>query len=382
MSAFDLITNPLPVIKQILEPYGAELRETKFADTYMIKFKPDAYVIAPAINPLKGLIFNHRTGQIYSLTYPVPIEVKDLSMPEQNLLMSNLSQGNYQVQEALDGTLLRYAYIDETNEWLLSTNNKDDANQAYWMNGVSFAKQFESVRDVTIDFDSLNKNYVYLFVMCHPLNVIVVNHEKSMIHHVATYDRRTLTEIDIDIGIPKPPTFDLTPSEIRERMSASMTTPVNSAGYMIIVREGDMCHRYRCENANYTAAKRLRGNSNNIEYTLLELLLEHGEEHINTFLLYYPIYSCEYISLIQRINKLAAKLYREYGQRYKEHREIMVHSRHHKFLVEIHQKVYRDTLRPIHQTVQYDDIRKFLLQQSPAKVLYLINYIFDVSSSI
>ena len=377
MLAFDIINQSIPSIEEFLAPHGAELRKTKYPNTYLVKFSPDANVTHPVINRLKGLIFNHITRKIYSLTYPVPLEVKDLSIEKQEQLVAELDSSVYEVQEALDGTLFRYSFIDEVNEWQLSTNSKEDANTAFWMNGISLGKQFESIKNVKIDTSNFDKNHVHLFVMCHPLNVIVVNHEESKLYHVSTYDRTTMTEIECDIGLPKPQKYDLTPSEVKSKTMETLTKPVESAGYMVLVRDENICRRYRFENANYTEAKNLRGNSNNIEYTLLEILIEKGETNVTQFLLYYPIYAGEYLAMLQRIAKLSAKLYREYGLRYKDHRDIFVHPRHHKFLGEIHQKVFKDTLKPIRKTVQYEDIRKFLIRQPPAKLLYLLNYIHD-----
>ena len=198
MSAFSLIQRPLSEIKSVLQEHRAELKDTPFNDTYIIKFFPDAKVNDPMINSLKGLIFNHTTGQIYSMTYPVPLEVKDLPLTEQQQLMSQLDHSHCVVQEALDGTLFRYAYIE--GQWVLSTNNKVDANRAFWMNGISLADQFHSVKDVKLDTTQFNQDYVYLFVMCHPLNVIVVNHEDARIYHVTTYDRTTRLEVDSDLS--------------------------------------------------------------------------------------------------------------------------------------------------------------------------------------
>lgn len=376
MSAIDLLKKPLDEITEFLKSRHIELKPTKFNDVYLIKFSAQTDVNDPLINNLKGLIFNHKTGEILSLTYPVPVEFKDLTQEDQEKLIKYLTKSQYVVQEALDGTLFRYAYFPEQNQWILSTNSKEDANDAYWMNGISLANQFASINS-KIDLESLNKEYVYMFIMCHPLNVIVVNHEKSTIFHVSTYDKTSMTEIECDIGIPKPPIFNLTPEEIKTKITTTTEKPVKSAGFLILVKNDKSVSRYRFENRNYSRAKELRGNSNNIDYTILDLFKEKGESTLLEFLEYYPIYKSEYLNLIHRIAKLAAKLYREYGWRYKDHRTIRVHPRHHKFLNEIHQIVFRDTLKVIGKTVQFEDIHRFLMGQPTAKLLYLINYIYD-----
>ena len=377
MSAFDFIRQPLETIRSYLREKNCELVPSKHQDVYLVKFTPQTNVRDPLINPIKGLIFNHATGQIISMTYPVPIEFKDLSIEDQKQAIDSIDKSLYTVHEAMDGTLFRYAYFPEQKQWILSTNNKEDADNAFWMNGISLAKQFHSVKTVKIDYESFDKNHVHLFILCHPLNVIVVNHEESKIYHVATYDRTTMKEIDHDLGIPKPPLLDSTVRQIERKIQEAQEKPVTSAGYIITIMNGEKGLRYRFENVNYTYAKQLRGNSNNLNFTMLSLYASNGEAAINEFLQYYPIYKGEYTALITRINKLTAKFYQEYGRRYKDHQTIKVHPRHHSFLEMIHQILFKDTLKAIGKTVQYEDIRKFVMNQPPAKLLFLLNYEFD-----
>lgn len=379
MASFELIKKPIPEIEEYLRKFDAELRQTRLPDTYLIKLTPETDTDQPEVNQIKGLIFNHRTGQIHSLTYPVPINFNVQSENKQQQIIENIKQKPYQVQKLLDGTLLRYSYIEEIDEWILSTNSKMDASQAYWMNGISFAKQFTSIKKYKIDTNKLDKNHIYLFILCHPLNVIVVNIQEPEIYHVATYDKKTLTEItcDSNLGIPVPTKLDLTVDQVVDQISHSASKPVDTAGYMIISKqENQLLVRYRFENTNYLRAKELRGNSNNIDFTLLSLLEQKGESAVEEFLQYYPIYWDNYKGILEEIEMLGDRLYQQYGERYKLHQNIVVHHRHHKFLQEIHQ-IYLNHLKAKKQTIKRNDIIDFIYQQPAAKILYLINYIYD-----
>jgi hypothetical protein len=377
MSTLSLIAKPLTQIQSFLSDHNIEMKLTSLENTYIIKFTEKTNVGCAEINHLKGLIFNHSTGEIVSLTYPVPHEIKDFSVTDRDQVISDLDKTTYRVEEAVNGTLLRYAFNSQSNQWILSTNNKEDANQAFWMNNVSLAQQFHSTKGVKIDPQTFNKDHVHMFVMCHPLNIIVVNHCESKVYHVATYDRSTFLEIDCDLGMPKPPQFELSVSEVYKRTQAENGTPVQSAGYMIISQKGDKTIRHRFENRNYTRARELRGQSCNINFTLLDLHFNHPQGTIEEFLQYYPIYSGDHTSLLNRINQLTSKLYKEYGLRYKAGANINVHSRHHKFLIEMHHILYKETLKPVNRTMQYNDVNKFLVQQPTGKLLYLLDYIRD-----
>jgi hypothetical protein len=258
---------------------------------------------------------------------------------------------------------------------VLSTNGVEDASEAFWMNGISFADQFWSA--LQGGFDGLNKDHVYLFQLCHPLNVIVVNHSEAQVYHVATYDRTTQTEVEVDLHMKVPAALEMSVEEVLQKVKESESTPVQSAGYMVIKKEGDVVRRYRFENRNYTEARELRGDSNNVNYLVLNHMLNKDKSKLEKFLLYYPVYIPFYTQLYQRLTSLTGLLFQQYGLRYKLHREIFVHPRHHQFLSEVHTQVYLSKLKGMGKTIQAQDIWAFILSQPTAKVLYLLNYVLD-----
>lgn len=371
MSVFDIVSKPIPEARELLASYSAELRATKYPDTYIIKFNPSTQASHPVVNQLRGLIYNAETGDIYSMGYPVPLEFKDQSPEVQQQVIDSLNSTSYTVQEALDGTLLRLWYHPETQQWVLSTNGVEDANEAYWMNGVSFGAMFDDTLHGI--FANLNPNHIYLFALCHPLNVIVINHTTARIYHVATYDRQTRKEIQCPLGIEHPPTLELTVDQVLANVRGSLAKPVNSAGY-VIVQEPDadgVVHRFRFENANYTKARVLRGNSNEINVALLGHMINKDQTNLQEFLLYYPIYQPTYTHLGTCLDSLSAMLFSEYGLRFKRHIEIFVHPLHHQLLYEIHH-LYTDQLKKLNRIVQPADIKTYLFTQSAVRLNQLI----------
>lgn len=370
-----LLKQSLSEIRTYFVKYGLEVVSTIVEDVYMIKYGHETDIKESCGNQYRGLVFNNKSGAVLSMGYPVPYEYNELSELEQETCVKMLHTQNYHVDELLDGTLLRLWYFTDKSEWFLSTNRKLDSREAFWMNNRSFYDQFWSC-DPSIHLDELDKNYVYLFILCHPLNVIVVNHEKPHIFHVGTYDRRTCEEIEVEIGVEHPRRCDMTIEEVLTNIKTSEDKPVSSAGYMVRTRVDGLVRRYRFENNNYTRARELRGDSNNQSYFILNLLVDENQQKLLDFIEYYPIYRNETTKLYQRINSLVAKFYREYGQRFKEHKVIEVHPRHHRFLKELHEQVYLNQLKKIGRTVQYQDIMDYVKKLPAARLLYLLNYTF------
>ena len=247
------------------------------------------------------------------------------------------------------------------------------------MNGISFYDQFWSAQP-KIDLETLNKNYVYMFLLCHPMNIIVVNHLKPHVYHMATYDRTTLKEIQVDLGMEQPKIFNISVEEVQQKTLECLSKPVESAGYVVVrspTETDPLVRRYRFENVNYTKAREMRGESNNLSFLLLGYLLDSDSAKLQEFLQYYPVYQEETELLRKRMSALIGKFYREYGRRYKEKKYIYIHPRHHRFLAELHTKIYVELLKPQKKTVKYDDIRGYVEKLPVAKVLYLLNYIHD-----
>lgn len=383
---FSMVDQPFEQFTQFLSEYGAKVCKTKFENMYIIKFDPQTQAYHPAVNQLRGVIFRVIEGKIYdihSLGYPVPIEYKDQSVETQESIVSHLKDTCYSVQEALDGTLIRVWYHTESKEWKVSTNSKEDAHDAFWMNGVSFGDLFESTLE-GISYN-LNPNYVYLFTLCHPMNVIVVNHEKPKIYHLTTIDRITATEVSCDIGVSRPPVLQMTVDEVLNKTRDSQGTPVASAGYVVVPvpNESGIVNRYRFENVNYTKARALRGESNNIEEIILQHLLrvtdsnpdvplETVPEKLAEFLQYYPMYLLSYNSVLNRINHLVKYIFQVYTQRYKYRQEVMVDPRHHHFIKDLHMELYVNHLRPQRLSMTQKDVMNFIYNQTPKKIAYLI----------
>jgi hypothetical protein len=374
-SVFEVLQKPEEELKTWLKQYRAEVRSTKLPETSLIKF--DASVVGTLTDPLatqfRGLIFNSRTKQVYSATYPVPIEFKDQPEETQEVILKSLAGKGYTVQEALDGTLFRIWYHTETQQWLLSTNNQLDANEAFWMNGCSMAQQFWTSIDG--DFVNMNQEHIYLFIMCNPLNVIVVNHAMPQIYHVATYDRATMQEITVDLhSLPTPKVHKMNLEEVILSTIESVSMPVSSAGYMVVQNpdENGVVRRYRFENTNYTQARALRGDSNNVEMILLNHLRKADTTDLQMFIRFYPIYVPIYNQLCSKLEALISRLYQAYCLRYKQHTNLVLPSSHHHLIKDLHTQVYLGQLKAQNATILETHIREFVWKQDPTRISFAL----------
>lgn len=363
-----VINMSLDDVKIWLQHHQLELRNTHINDhTYLIKYTPETDISDMEINHLRGLIYDINSHQIYSMTYPVPL---DYTVMSENVQKS-ITSSQYTIEELYDGSLIRLSYVDDQHGWMCSTNGKDDAREAFWMNNMSFYEQFMSSGGSEIFVDTLNKNYVYLFVVCHPQNIIVVNYQKPTIYHVATIDKTTGSEVDIDIGISKPKVYQYTIEQALNLATDMNNAPVTSAGYMVLVKRANgLVSRYRIECAGYRIARQLRGNCNDIEQVLLDLYCK-SEVDVDLFMRYYPMYTQVYKHLLHTLNNLVDYLTTVYTNRRTGHVYVPQASLHY-LLKEIHQVVYLDKLKHLHQSVNRTHIRNYLCSLPTSRLLWYL----------
>lgn len=111
--------------------------------------------------------------------------------------------------EKLDGSFFKLYYFQ--NEWHVSSNSRINIKQ-FREKYVRCGKTNEQLWDeaaqvVGLDYSKLNKTYAYFFDRVHPDYKIVIQYDKPMLYHLGTRNMLTLEELNIDIGIPKPRSF-------------------------------------------------------------------------------------------------------------------------------------------------------------------------------
>jgi hypothetical protein len=120
------------------------------------------------------------------------------------------SSGNWtSYTEKLDGSFFKLYYFED--QWHVSSNSRIDIKQfreKYLRCGKTNEQLWqEAAVEVELDYSKLNKTYAYFFERVHPDYKIVIQYEKAMLYHLGTRNMLTLQEVEIDIGIPKPRSF-------------------------------------------------------------------------------------------------------------------------------------------------------------------------------
>ena len=196
----------------------------------------------------------------------------------------NIDWGSAVVQEKLDGSLIK---VWHDKEWRVSTNGTIDARKATLGNSVckfeNFGELFvEACRINNFTFDGLDKGYTYMFELVSPHNKIIVHYGDIDIYHIGTRNNKTLSELDVNIGIKKPKVYPLRTLEGCER--AAKDLPFNDEGYVVVDKD---FNRVKIKSPEYVRVHRL-GNNGVMTINRIIEIIRLGEQA--EFLTYYPEY--------------------------------------------------------------------------------------------
>jgi hypothetical protein len=175
---------------------------------------------------------------------------------------------NLVIDEIIDGTMINAFY--DMDSWKIATRTVVGANCTFYS-----TKTFHDMfHETNINYDLLDKELCYSFVLQHPENRIVVPIETPMLYLIACYkiQGNTVTE-------QPPPTFFPIPKRYTFESYEAAKDFVQQQPYtfkgLMLKCDND---RSKIENTHYETIKKLRGNSSNMKYVYYTLRKTENEK--------------------------------------------------------------------------------------------------------
>jgi hypothetical protein len=313
------------------------------------------------VRKFKGLIYQIEPFELICPMFPKPDRYEDVKARVESQFE------DYTVQELVDGSLMKLYHWD--GAWRLSTNRCISAINARWNNYRSFEEYFYEAFD-RAHLETLNKEYVYGFVLCHPENRIVTIYASPSVYHVYTARKSDGTEIDVnldikDTNVQKPRTRDIKSFEQFEMSMKCL--PWSDRGFMLVRKTDKGVERVVCEGAEYRQVQKIRGNQQNMIYRYLDLKKNHPEEW-EQFNQYYP----EYASVEIQLNQLATLIHWLYMSYYVNKTTQFIHPKYWELTSELH-TLYLRTKQP----TTIETVKKHLLSFPTNKLCTLLKGYFQ-----
>lgn len=267
--------------------------------------EPDNEVLSQ-IGEARGIIIDTENNKIVCRSYPYT--------PENTF--SDIPEGD--AYKACEGTVLRL--FNFHNKWYLSTHRKINAMNSYWA-GPTFGELFNQIKQ--FEYDSLDKNYCYVFLMSHDDNRLVYKVVEPQLLVITVYNQATTSFlVEGEYTLPK---GTKAPVKVFENNKASVfdvhdaVIRANSFDYsgLLFVANSRYPKPVKIINKTYDQLKKARGNNPNLRTRYLQLRgTEDGKLLVNWF--NETRYNQEFDAAEKDLDELIRFLHSVYMNRYVE----------------------------------------------------------------
>jgi hypothetical protein len=204
--------------------------------------------------------------------------------------------------EKLDGSFFKVYYFQ--GEWHVSSNSRIDIKQfreKYARCGKTNEQLWqEAAVEAGLDYSKLNPSHAYFFERVHPDYKIVIQYEKPMLYHLGTRDMLTLQELETDIGVAKPRSFQF--SQFNECLQY-----VNQMHFMdgegIVACDVRTYHRIKIKSPKYLIIHYrtvgIENENKQGQFCLIIWLQGEKQEYLN----YFPQYIQDYDRIEKQIEE-------------------------------------------------------------------------------
>jgi hypothetical protein len=237
----------------------------------------------PEMQDCRGIILEKGTWNVMSLAFR-----KFFNSEEGNA--AKIDWNTAKVLEKLDGTMIQVYWDWHANKWFAATTGTAEGEgEVNNKNGTTFNDLFWDTLNNKYTFNEclLNKDYIYVFELTTPYNIVVKPHGESSATLLTVRDRETLVELSgkdlemaaISIGVPLVKSFDINASNVGHLLKTFEGMPWSEEGY--VVRDGND-NRVKVKNPAYVAVHHLKGKT--AEHNILTIVKTNEiEEFAATF---------------------------------------------------------------------------------------------------
>lgn len=345
----------------ILKKNGFKVRKYSSQKLYLVKmnYNTDVLIEDDTLwkSYCKSAIIDSNTNKIVCLS-PMKSIKKDSIEDYEKDLLNNL-------QQIIDGTMINLFY--HNNEWKISSRSEIGGKNHNYKT-PQFVKLFEEATR-ELNYDELNTNHSYSFVLRHCKNRIVTPVCKNMVVLINVFDKSndSITELSTEemyfiykdmngFEIIKP----IHVSELNDNLSY----PWMCKGYTYKMNN----KRYTWKNPNYEYVLDLKSNQMNPLYHYIELRKKHK---LSEYLSYFPEMQHQFTNYRDKIHTLTNDVYTMYKQiRIKKEKDIKDCPFIMKPLLFKLHKQYLESKIPI----SWSDMKRFMNELDAKQLVYILNH--------
>jgi len=305
-------------LQEFLKEHPQDFRELLAEKPYAIKMQEDEYFILfkysqidsdftnDLVRECRGIILDKIDWEVACHPFHKFGNYGESYVP-------SIDWDTVQVQEKLDGSLIKCWFNRYTGAWQWSTNGTIDAMSADLPDTLMKLgiENFKELIDYTLEkmdqehiINSMDESFTYLFELCTPINKVVVPHKDYILYHLVTKHNLTGDEDTDRIGmIPQPKSYEL--HSLQACIDSANELPFNEEGYVVVDVK---CDRVKVKSPAYLAVHHLRGEGVIVMRRVLDLIRANEHEE---FLIYYEEYKDVFDEMEMKYESFLKKLQKD-----------------------------------------------------------------------
>ena len=300
--------------------------KVKKDETYAIfNYAPECDFFSPIVQEARGIIIDTETLSVVCWPFrKFGNHVESYA--------DTIDWSTARVLEKVDGSIIKLWFDAKIEKWQFSTNATIRAEKANIEDCIGLCfdtviKKSDNYSD--IPFDTLNKNYTYIFELVSPETQVIIKYPTASLFHLGTRSNLTGEEFNTDIGIKKPASYPITSLEecikaaiILNRNENTEKTPNEISGEGFVVVDGNW-NRVKIKSPDYIMKHRFHQVRSVAKYDCISMIL-NGDSTVSTLcennpnliplFKYYDYKLAELKYQAAQMAKLARNLYEEYGR--------------------------------------------------------------------
>lgn len=313
------------------------------------------------------------------------LEVLSFAPPKslnKNIFIQENDLNNCSQLDFAEGTMINVFWDKTADEWNIHTKSCIGA-RCSWNSDKTFRFLFlDAMNEQQIEFEDLNKNYCYSFVLQHPENKIVVPLTEKKIILTNVYEINNEGE---NVSITsRPDVVKDFKSNIHQHSVqsfefwndllehyASDNLDYTQQGIVVVNQQG---HRIKIRNRNYERVKHLKGNNPKLQFHYYYL---RQKGMVAEFFKYYPEYRVLFSQFRNDMHSFTSQLHVNYIncfiQKQKKLSEYPYQFKPHMYAL---QKMYIDELFAEKKYVNKQVVIDYVNSLPPQRLMYAVNYIY------
>jgi len=321
----------------------------------------------------RSVLTDGKTIQVFSPPKSIPFA-----------LMKNEDYNDFQLEELVEGTMINLFWNNYLNDWELATKGSIGGRYSFYQdNKKTFRTMFlEALNHQKMEFENLDKELCYSFVLQHPDNRIVIPFKNPRVVLAAVYkiDGTKITILDKNKSNIPNAILPKTLSQCTDYKGTNwddLQSYFNQMNldYRIVgvnIYNPKTGFRSKLRNPTYEHVRRLKGNSPKIQFQYYSLR-QVGK--VKEFLQYYNEFRPKFTDLRNDLHKWTDQLWKNYVRCYvqKEKPLLEFPKKFRAHMFNLHQ-IYLNDLRELGHYISRQIVIKYVNALEPAKLMYAVNY--------